>query len=63
MKDREIACKYYEYEGSCLKNRKGTFNKSCQHCNLYEPVDHGRPRRINLKNKKIRDAENKDYDY
>ena len=37
MKDREIACVFYEYEGSCLKGKAGTFRKACQTCGKYKP--------------------------
>lgn len=62
MKDREIACFYYICEGSCKKGRAGTFTKYCQHCDLYNPVRHGRPRRADTRNKKIEDARKKDVD-
>ena len=45
MKDRERVCRYYEYEGKCLKGREGTFNKACKTCNKYDPKPEPRPRR------------------
>ena len=49
MKDREVRCIYYDYEGSCLKGREGTFWDACQTCNKYKPVKGGAPARKNLK--------------
>ena len=50
---REIACIYYEYEGSCLKGREGLFKKTCQTCKKYKPRKGGRPAHKNLKKQKI----------
>ena len=52
MKDREIACEFYEHEGCCTKGREGTFRKQCQICDIYKPVRGGQPARKNLKNEK-----------
>jgi len=52
MKDRERACKYYVYEGSCAKGREGTFRKACQVCNLYLPLKGGNVARKDLRREK-----------
>ena len=49
---REIACVYYEFEGSCLKGREGTFRKSCQTCKKYKARKGGIPAHKNLKKQK-----------
>lgn len=51
-KTREVACKYYECEGSCTKGREGTFRRQCQICSLYTPVPGGRPARKDLRKEK-----------
>ena len=51
-KTREIACVSYICEGNCKKERKGTFYKACQVCDLYKPIPGGRPARPNLKREK-----------
>lgn len=53
MRDREITCVFYEYEGSCLKGKAGTFRKACQTCGKYKPKLGSAPARKNLKNQKI----------
>ena len=60
MKDREIVCLFYNYEGNCSKGREGTFNHKCQTCDKYTPKPGARPRRKDLrKNKKyIKDKRN-----
>lgn len=60
MKDREIACVYYEFEGKCSKGRDGTFRKACQTCNKYKALKGGRPAHKNLKKQKIEKIQNKD---
>lgn len=35
-RDREIACMFYECEGSCLKGHEGTFKDYCQTCSDYK---------------------------
>ena len=62
MKDREVACMFYNHEGSCSKGRGGTFRDACQHCDLYRPIRNGRPRRTDLRSKKMADAIRKDRD-
>ena len=53
MKTREIQCKFYEYEGKCLKGRKGTFRKACQHCSLYTLLKGGKPARVDNRRRKL----------
>ena len=60
MKDREIACVFYEYEGSCLKGKAGTFRKACQTCGKYKPKLGSVPVRKNLKKQKIEKIKTKD---
>jgi len=60
MKDRTIACVYYDHEGACLKGRRGTFWGQCQRCSLYTPQRHGEPIREDLRLKKRADAIRKD---
>ena len=57
---REIACIYYEYEGSCLKGRKGLFRSTCQICKKYTPRKGGVPARKNLKREKMGKLKAKD---
>lgn len=55
MKDREIVCLFYNYEGNCSKGREGTFRKRCQVCSLYSPLAGGMPaRKDNRKQKNDR---------
>lgn len=62
MKDRNIVCKYYEFEGGCSRGRKGTFLKSCQTCRLYEKKPGYAPAgRRNLKRQKIEKELRKDF--
>lgn len=60
MRDREIACIFYEYEGSCLKGKAGTFRKACQTCGKYKPKLGSAPARKNLKKQKIEKIKTKD---
>lgn len=60
MKNREIACQFYEYEGRCLKGREGTFRKACQKCKLYKAIKGGRPARKDLRRQKREDIRRKD---
>ena len=60
MRDREIACIFYEYEGSCLKGKAGTFRKACQTCGKYKPKLGRAPARQNLKKQKIEKIKTKD---
>lgn len=60
MQDREIACIYYEYEGSCLKGRDGTFWDACQTCKKYRPRKSAVPARKNLKRQKMADIREKE---
>jgi hypothetical protein len=60
MKDREITCVFYEYEGCCRKGREGTFRKACQTCNKYQAKRGSVPARKNLKKQKIERARDKD---
>lgn len=59
-KEREVSCIYYEYEGSCLKGREGTFRKACQTCNKYEAKKGSIPARKNLKRQKIEEIKRND---
>lgn len=60
MKDRTVACIYYDHEGACRKGRAGTFWHQCQKCSLYNPIRGGEPVRKDIRNKKRADAERKD---
>jgi hypothetical protein len=53
MRDRERQCVYYEYEGSCLKGREGTFRDSCRTCDKYVPKPNARAARTDLRKKKM----------
>lgn len=59
-KTREIACIYYQFEGSCAKGRAGTFRKACQKCDWYKPKKGGIPARQDLRRKKQEDARRRD---
>ena len=64
MKDREIVCSFYEYEGCCSKGREGTFRKACQTCGKYRPIRGGRPARTDnrrAKREKISKREMREY--
>lgn len=54
-RDREIACEFYQCEGSCTKGRAGTFRVQCQTCNKYSPIKGGALSRPNLRRKKMED--------
>lgn len=60
MKDREVRCIYYDYEGNCLKGREGTFWDACQTCNKYKPAKGGAPARKNLKRQKMEKIQKRD---
>lgn len=60
-KDREIVCRFYQYEGSCSKGREGTFRHKCQNCNLYVPRKGAAPARKNLKKEKLAKIRNKEW--
>jgi hypothetical protein len=60
-KDREIACRFYQYEGYCSKGRDSTFRKTCQTCNLYSPKKGGKPARIDNRRKKKEKIEKKEW--
>ncbi len=57
---REVACIFYEHEGSCTKGREGTFRKTCQTCNKYKPKKGGTPARKNLKKQKTEEVIKRD---
>lgn len=64
MKSREIACEYYNCEGSCSKGKEGTFWHSCQHCGKYSPRRGTRPARVDTRRRKaekIMRKESQDY--
>lgn len=61
MKEREIACIYYEAEGRCQKGRDGTFRKACQRCDWYKAVKGGRPARKDLRRQKKEEVRNKEF--
>ena len=58
MRDREISCVSYLYEGKCAKGHKGLFRKTCQTCPDYVAVRGGRPARKNLKREKLEKIRN-----
>lgn len=60
-KDREIICKYYEYEGKCKKERAGTFRYYCQKCNKYEPLKGRAPARKNTRRAKLEKLRKEEY--
>ena len=60
-KDREVVCKYYEYEGKCKKGRKGTFRYYCQKCNKYEPLKGRELARKNLRRAKLEKLRKEEY--
>lgn len=60
MKDREIACKFYEYEHKCGKGRDAVFAKTCQHCGLYAPKLGTRPARVDNRRKKLEKIERRE---
>ena len=53
MKNREIVCKFYEYEGKCTKGREGTFRGKCQTCNQYNPKKGAKPARTDNRRRKL----------
>jgi hypothetical protein len=64
MRDRERQCVYYEYEGSCLKGREGTFRHSCQTCSSYSALKNGKKAREDTrKQRKERIYRKEEYDY
>ena len=60
MQDREISCVYYDFEGSCLKGKEGTFRKACQTCKKYRPKKGSLPARQNLKKQKAEKIKDRD---
>lgn len=63
MKTREVACEFYECEGSCSKGRAGFFRKTCQTCSKYVKKAGGQPARPNLRRKKLEDIRRKEDRY
>lgn len=53
MRNREIVCEYYEYEGKCTKGREGTFRGKCQTCNKYNPKKGVGPARTDNRRRKL----------
>ena len=60
MKDREIQCVYYIYEGYCSIGREGTFRKKCQTCDKYIAKPRCRAARVNDKKGKLDKIKNKE---
>ena len=60
MKDREIACQYYKYEGCCAKGREGTFRGACQTCDKYNPKRGSKPARTDNRRKKLERIERRE---
>ena len=63
MKDREIKCTHYEYEGHCDLGHEGTFRKACQHCKQYNAVRGAEPARRDLRKQKKEKALRKEFDF
>lgn len=62
MKDRNVICQYYNFEGSCEKGREGTFLHACQKCRLYSAKRGYAPAtRKNLKKRKIEEQRDRDF--
>lgn len=61
MRDREVQCIYYEYEGHCSKGKEGTFKGSCVHCPLYVAKKGAKPLRVDERRKKLEKASKKDW--
>lgn len=63
MRDREIICKYYTYEGgSCDKrNISVHFKDECQTCKTYSPLRHGRPARVDRRRAKEERVNRKEF--
>ena len=55
---RNIPCKYYVYEGECERGKDGIFNKTCQKCRMYTPVEHKKA----FKSRDIRRLKRKEYE-
>lgn len=56
-KVREIACKHYQYEGSCSLGKKNcSFYGRCQTCNKYLAKAGSKPNRPDLRRKKLEDV-------
>lgn len=53
MKDREIRCKFYKYEGGCDMGKEGTFHHACQHCVFYVPLKGSAPARKDNRRQKL----------
>lgn len=62
MKDREIVCRFYTYEGGPCDKRgiSAHFRGECQTCAKYDPLKHGRPARPDVRKKKLDKARGKD---
>lgn len=53
MKDREIVCVHYKYEGCCALGKDATFRGHCQTCPTYSAKKGGRPARIDRRKQKL----------
>ena len=62
MKDRNVICEHYNYEGNCLKGKEGTFLRACQKCRSYKAKKGYAPAtRKNLKKRKIEEQRDRDF--
>lgn len=64
MKDRELRCIHYKFEGGCDIGKEGTFNHACQKCQKYVPLKGSTPRRTDNRRQKMERINRKEkYDY
>lgn len=62
MKDRNVICEYYNFEGNCSKGKEGTFLRACQKCRLYKAKGGYAPAtRKDLRKQKIEEERNRDF--
>lgn len=53
MKDREIVCVHYKYEGCCALGKDATFRGHCQTCSAYKKLPGGKPARTDNRKQKL----------
>ena len=61
MKDRELTCIHYEFEGSWDLGKKAEFYGHCQTCKTYKAKPGSKPARENTKREKLKEADKREF--
>lgn len=60
MREREIACEFYQAEHQCTKGKDAEFHGMCQHCGLYRKLPGGKPARTDNRKRKLAKIDKKE---